>query len=84
MWKWLSALIERHIVSDVPAELAYCEYDCRKTSCSAEQFALCTDRLRSFTPAAGSPVAAMAPPAHRSPLSLPGTARTPLAGPARG
>ena len=35
-----------HLIQDVPEALALCEFDCRRTDCSAEQWASCERRLR--------------------------------------
>jgi len=35
-----------HIVQDVPEDLAFCEYDCRKPRCTLDEWATCERRVR--------------------------------------
>ena len=62
MQKWLSRLIRKHLVQDVPPELAFCESGCRKSSCTAAEFAVCA--LRPGGPAQVVPLAARPRPAR--------------------
>jgi hypothetical protein len=41
---WRSLL--KHVIQDVPAENAACEFDCRETDCSPQKWEACGDRLR--------------------------------------
>lgn len=38
--------IKDEVVQTVPEEIAVCEFDCRKLSCSAEQWRTCERRIR--------------------------------------
>jgi hypothetical protein len=48
--------IKGEVVQTVPEEIAVCEFDCRKLSCSVEQWRTCKRRVREaeskLTPAA--------------------------------
>jgi hypothetical protein len=35
-----------HIIDDVPEAVAFCEFDCRKTECSATEWRTCKRRLQ--------------------------------------
>lgn len=52
----LSQRIREQFIQTVPEEIALCEFDCRKASCSAEQWRTCERRMRKakgeLTPAA--------------------------------
>lgn len=54
--------IKDEVVQTVPEEIALCEFDCRKVSCSAEQWRTCDRRIRKaegeLMPAAQDPPAA--------------------------
>jgi hypothetical protein len=56
MWQhWL----RRHIVAEVPLEIAYCEFGCRKQECKFEQWSNCRNRLAYLDLAAASGEQAM-------------------------
>lgn len=38
--------IRDQFIQTVPEEIALCEFDCRKASCSAEQWRMCERRIR--------------------------------------
>ena len=42
MWRYLS----NEIVQDVPEAIELCEFDCRKTQCTAQEWARCRRRLK--------------------------------------
>jgi hypothetical protein len=48
--------IKDEVVQTVPEEIAFCEFDCRALSCSAQQWKTCERRIRDaeskLTPAA--------------------------------
>ena len=37
---------EKHLVEQVPNDIALCEFDCRKTQCSFGEWETCARRLR--------------------------------------
>jgi hypothetical protein len=39
--RWL----KQQVVQDVPAELAVCEFDCRKVQCTRDEWATCERRI---------------------------------------
>jgi len=43
-WRWL----KNHIVVEVPAHSAVCEFDCRKQQCRFDEWATCERRLSHF------------------------------------
>ena len=38
--------IGNFLFTEVPSEVAACEFDCRKTECLTEEFVICTKRLQ--------------------------------------
>jgi outer membrane lipopolysaccharide assembly protein LptE/RlpB len=45
---WLNGLshwMREQVVTDVPADLAPCEFDCRQTTCSSEEWTTCQCRI---------------------------------------
>ena len=48
----LSHWIRNQLVAEVPADLAVCEFECRKTECSLDEWVCCERRL---SRAAGEP-----------------------------
>ena len=41
-WRFLM----NHLIQDVPESIAVCEFDCRHSDCTPEQWASCEHRLR--------------------------------------
>jgi len=50
-WRFLM----NHLIQDVPESLALCEFDCRRTDCTPEQWASCERRLRAVQQAGDIP-----------------------------
>ena len=46
MIRRLQAFWQKHILGPVPTALEYCEYECRKDTCSLENWATCENRLK--------------------------------------
>jgi hypothetical protein len=42
---WLKAFFRRHIIQDVPDEMAACEFDCKVTECTYGNWKHCKNRL---------------------------------------
>jgi len=42
----LFRLLKSHLVSDVPEEIALCEFDCRKSQCEQTEWDTCARRIR--------------------------------------
>lgn len=54
-WReWLRTQLERQI-SDVPRELACCEYECRVTHCDSQRFNACERRIAYAASVGGTP-----------------------------
>ena len=45
MFKWLKTFLARHLVQDVPIDLARCEFGCKKTECSQDEWETCKNRI---------------------------------------
>jgi hypothetical protein len=50
---WLRGQIAERIVQDVPAEVAACEFNCRKAQCRHQEWIDCPNRKRGEAPASG-------------------------------
>ncbi len=37
--------VQQQIVTEVPSDIAFCEFDCRQTACSSEEWATCQRRI---------------------------------------
>jgi len=37
--------VQEQVVAEVPADLALCEFDCRQTACSSEEWTTCRRRI---------------------------------------
>ena len=46
MIRKFQAFWQKHILGPVPVALEYCEYECRKDTCSRENWATCENRLK--------------------------------------
>jgi hypothetical protein len=45
MLMWLKTIFGRHIIEDVPNELAACEFECRVGECSQGEWKQCKRRI---------------------------------------
>jgi len=50
MIRWIKAFIQDHLVQDVPPELAFCEFDCRKLGCTVGYAETCTRHVAAPCP----------------------------------
>lgn len=48
MQDWLSRIIQKHLVQDMPPDLAFCEVGCPEHTCTATQFVSCSARARAI------------------------------------
>jgi hypothetical protein len=46
LFLWLRQFVRRQIVTTAPEDIAICEFDCRKTQCSQDEFEACERRIR--------------------------------------
>lgn len=91
--EWVANLVQKYMAEDVPEDLAYCEYECRESTCVAP-FAICPIRLQAQARIVAGPfridggpavicdswtVALTTPPKGGSAVHLGGGAELPIA-----
>jgi len=37
--------VQEQVIAEVPVDLAFCEFDCRQTACSSEEWTTCQRRI---------------------------------------